>query len=155
MTFTSVVHIVQYIVWFLSDCVTIAICSCLNSIVSHSTLLSTSPLNKHSCPLPGPVDFAKGSGEQQWFSYLLFVILSAVCVSPQTAADYNIFPFWFLVFILMGWSGECKRVICMGFFALSRCCTYRGGLSCWLFPSLICPAAHTSWNNHFHWLLRK
>lgn len=67
--------------------------SCPNSIVSHSTLLSTSPLNKLSCPLPGPVDFAEGSGEQQWFSYLLFVILSAVCISLQTSADCNTSPF--------------------------------------------------------------
>lgn len=123
--FTLCVHCVFK---FLSQCVIIAICICPDSTGSHSTLLSTSPLNKLSCPLPSPVDFAGGSGEQQWFSYLLFVILSAVCVSLQTAADCNIFSFWFFFFsfcILMGWSGNSNSYM-HGLSAVSRCCIHRG-----------------------------
>ena len=60
---------------------------------SHSALLST-PLNKISCLLPGPVDFAEGCGETLWFSNLLFVILSALHRKILTVADCNIFFFF-------------------------------------------------------------
>lgn len=106
-----------------SQCVNIAICNCLSCIVSHSALLST-PLNKNSCLLPGPVDFAKGCGEQQWFSYLLFVILSALHGSPQTAADCNIFSFQFYC-VLMWWSGS-RMGHMIWLSAVSWCCAHRG-----------------------------
>lgn len=78
---------------FLSHVVNIAISRYPNSIVSHSALLSTS-LNKISCLLSGPVDFAQGSGDQHWFSYLGFVIL-LVALKAFTLLLTATFSFFF------------------------------------------------------------